>query len=170
MNRRCIICDEWAEFDGYRRNSICPVCLGKRLITEFQEQALRCCHHDFDCLTLKEAADELNVPIIRITEALDIVKKITTKLRIPLFPILTGLEADCCERFINNYMTHAEIAKELSSYKDYDPVSKYGVTKAIARARAKGLYVPSKKYRNPSGPKMLHYDSAWMDAFIKMQF
>lgn len=170
MKRRCLICDEWTEFTGYRKNNICPVCRNKRTITEFQEQAIRACHHDFDCLTLKEASDKLEVSIAKINEALDAVRKITTKLRIALFPILTGLEADCCELFINNYMTHAEIAKELSASGGDYVVSTYGVSKAIARAKAKGLYVPSKKFRNPHGPKMLHYDDTWMDEFVKMRF
>ena len=67
-------------------------------------------------------------------------------------------------------MTHANIAKYLSSFEDFGTVSTYGVTKAIARAKDKGFYVPPKRFRNPNGPKMLRYDDAWMAVFVKMRF
>ncbi len=171
---RCKICKNWftkKPADNYRdTKGICLNCRSKRLITVWEETVLRICHHDFFGYSIPDAACELETSIAEIKEALATVKGIAKRLRISLFPILTSLENDCCSLYINNYMTYREIAKSLSDRGDCGKISANAASKAVLRARDKGLYVPSKKYRNPKGHKMIHFDERWMSNFVKMKF
>lgn len=176
--KHCCVCSEWKgpeAFDSYpsiiiNADNWCRECMSKRDISPRQEEIIRLRHHDLGfCHTQKETADELGLSISDISDAENQVRKIMEKLRIKdFFPILTELEAEACSCYINEDMIQAQIATYLTSLKYLGSVSKNSVTQAIGRARAKGFYVPKKRFRGPG--KMVRYNPDWMDRFIKRQF
>ena len=144
--------------------------MSKRDISAQDEEIIRLRHHDLGfCYTRQETANELGIDVSDVSAAEDRVRKTIEKLHIKdFFPILTELEAECCDLFINSDMIQIDIAKYLTSLKDLGLVTKSSVQKAIARARGKLFYVPKKCFRGPG--KMVRYNPTWMDKFIKWQF
>ncbi|MCK5611624.1 helix-turn-helix domain-containing protein [Candidatus Pacearchaeota archaeon] len=126
--------------------------MGKRLITEKQEQALRLCHQDFDGLSPEEAAKRMNISPSAINRLLTKVKEIMPQY----FSILTKLEA---ERY-HLYMAKGWSVDEIAEHFGLTPNSIY---KALQRARDKGMYFTEAKSR------ILSYNES-MDASIKQQF
>ena len=172
----CVVCNTWKPqdaFDNYPSTIIdasdwCRECMSKRDISPRGEEIIRCCHHDFGyCWTQKEAAEELGLSPATISSELAKVRKVAPSL----FPLLTELEAECCDRYINDGMIQADIAIYLTSLKDENgnnylgTVTKGTVASAIARARAKGFYVMAKRFRGPG--KMLRFDDLWMSERTK---
>lgn len=174
--KRCCVCGIWKgpeDFDEYPSTLIdasdwCRECMSKRDISPRGEECIRLCHHDFGfCWTQKEAAKELGLSEYTISNELAKVRKVAKQL----FPLLTELEAEVCSCYINEGMIQVDVATHLTSLKDENgnnylgTVTKGTVASAIARAKAKGFYVPSKRFRGPG--TMLRFDDLWMAERIK---
>lgn len=126
--------------------------MGKRLITERQEQALRLCHQDFDGLPPEEAAERMNISPSAVNRLLVKVKEVMPSY----FPILTGLEA----RIYHFYMAEDWPVDEIAEHFGLTPNSIY---KTLKRARDKGMFFTETKGR------ILSYEPS-MDAKVKEQF
>ncbi len=110
--------------------------MGKRLITEKQEQILRACHHDFDGLSQADAAEKLSISQSAISDALKHIEKILPQM----FPLLTKVEA---ERY-HLYMVEGWSVEDISEYFGLTPDSIY---KALQRAKDKGMFFTEAKSR-----------------------
>lgn len=183
--RKCTSCGiykEPSDFSEYPSfitgiDGWCAECVNKkRSISPLDEQIFRMVHHDFEALSLNDAAWELAVSDSEediaearkiISGALDRIRIVDKKYRLKLFPILTPLEADCCEAYMSAYTTHAAVAKYLSTQYG-KPVSKNAVSKALNRARDKCFYIPKKRFRNPSEPtkRMVRYNDELMSMAV----
>lgn len=165
----CVSCNRWkepADFNQYPPeiagiDGWCAKCVGKkRSISPLDEQIFRMVHHDFEALSFGDAAWELatsdsleDITKARkiISEALARIAVVDKKYRLSLLPVLTPLEADCCEAYMSAYTTHAAVAKHLSVRYD-KTLSANAVGKAIERAEEKGFYLIPKHFRNPGEP------------------
>lgn len=170
--KRCVVCGIWKgpeDFDEYPSTLIdasdwCRECMSKRDISPRGEECIRLAHHDLGyCHTQKEVAEELGLSEATVSNELAKVRKTAPQL----FPLLTELEAECCSRYINDGMLQADIAVRLTSLKYFDIVKKSTVASAISRAKAKGFYVPSKRFRGPG--KMLRFDERWMNTRVRQE-
>ncbi len=168
--RRCVVCNVWKwprEYDEYSSTIIdasdwCRECMSKRDISPRGEECIRLAHHDLGyCHTQKEVAEELGLSEATVSNELAEVRKVAPSL----FPLLTELEAECCDCYINEGMIQANVAIYLTSLKYLGPVTKGTVASAIARARAKGFHVMAKRFRGPG--KMLRFDNLWMSERTK---
>ena len=126
--------------------------MGKRLITERQEQALCLCHQDFEGLPIEEAAKRMSISPSAINRLLAKVKKVLPQY----FPILTKLEA---ERY-HLYMVEGWSVDEIVEHFGLTPNSIY---KTLCRVRNKGMFFTEAKGR------ILSYDES-MDVNVKQQF
>ena len=183
--KRCTSCGihkEPADFDEYPSfitgiGGWCAECVNKkRSISPLDEQILRMVHHDFEALSLNDAAWELATSDSKediaearkiILEALDRIRIVDKKYRLKLLPILTPLEADCCEVYMSAYTTYAAVAKYLST-RYGRKVTKYAVDKAINRAKEKGFDLIPKRFRNPNEPtkRMVRYNDELMSMAV----
>lgn len=76
-----------------------------RLITRREEHAIRLCHHDFENLPKKEAANKMNITVGRLNQVLKSARK-----KIPtLFPILTPRQATVYKQLSDGW-DHYKIA------------------------------------------------------------
>lgn len=128
--------------------------MGKRLITERQEQALRLVHQDFEGLPPEEAAKRMGISQSALNGLLARLKK-NPRFR-AYFPILTKAEA---ERY-HLYMVEGWSVDEIAEHFGLTPNSIY---KTLQRAKDKGMFFTEAKGR------ILSYDES-MDASIKQQF
>ena len=126
--------------------------MGKRLITEKQERALRLCHHDFEGLSQIEAAKRMNISQSALSGLLTKVKKVLPQY----FPILTKLEM---ERY-HLYMVEGWDVDEIAEHFEVTPSA---IQLALQRAKDKGMFFSEEKGRT------LSYEPS-MDANVKHQF
>ena len=126
--------------------------MGKRLITERQEQILRLVHHDFDGLSQTEAAKKLGVSQSVISDVLKRVEEVLPHF----FPILTKLEA----RIYHLYMIEGWGIDELAEHLGLTLNSIY---KTLQRAKDKGMFFSDAKGR------ILSYTPD-MDVSVKKKF
>jgi len=126
--------------------------MGKRLITEKQEQILRLVHHNFDGLSQAEAALQLGISQSAISDALARIEKVMPQY----FPILTKSEM---KRY-HLYMVEGWSIEDIAEHFGLTPDSIY---KALRRARDKGMYFTETKGR------VLQYEPN-MDASVKQKF
>ena len=126
--------------------------MGKRIITEKQETALKLCHHDFGGLSQAEAAKRMNISQSALSGLLARVKKVMPQY----FPILTKLEAKCYHWYVNEGWPVSEIAECTGQSED-------AIYKTLKRTKDKGMC-----FSKPKG-RILQYDPN-MDAKIKQQF
>jgi len=124
----------------------------KRLITLRQEQALRLCHHDFEGLTQKEAAEKMNISQSALSGLLIRVKKVLPQY----FPILTKLEA----QIYYYYMVEGWSTEKITEHMEK---SQRTVQLTLQRARDKGMFFTEAKGR------VLSYDPS-MDAQVIHKF
>ena len=103
----------------------------KRVITERQEEAVRLCHHDFEGLTMTEAAKKMGISQPAITHLLAKVKKIAPQL----FPMMTKYQAQCYHFFTCDGWPPASIAEYLDR-----PI--WSVYEALQACKNKGLPLP----------------------------
>ena len=128
--------------------------MGKRLITERQEQALRLCHQDFDGLSRKKAAKKMGISQSALNGLLARLKK-NPRFQ-AYFPILTKIEA---ERY-HLYMVEGWPVEDIAEHLGLTPNSIY---KALQRAKNKGMFFSDAKGR------ILSYGES-MDANVKQKF
>jgi len=110
----------------------------ERNITEFEEQVLRCVHHEFAGMTQKEAAGHLEVSPFKISRALKGIEekaKTCSPIRVML-PILTKRQFKIFEYAVKDGMSLEAIAQTLK-------VSVSSVRSALHKIRKKGMRVPS---------------------------
>ncbi len=166
--RRCIICSTWkwpAEYDEYPSIIIdasdwCRDCMSVRDISPRSEEVIRLAHHDLGyCHTQKEVAEELGISEATVSNELAKVKEVAPQL----FPLLTELEAECCDCYANEGMTQRDTATHLTSLKYLGSVTTNAVAQAIRRARGKGAIC--RRGRCPS--KMLRFNDVWMSKRVK---
>ena len=155
----------------------CRDCVNKkRSLSPLDEQILRMVHHEFEALSLNDAAWELATSDSKediaearkiISEALDRIRIVDKKYRLKLFPILTPREADCCEAYMSAYTTYAAVAEYLS-IRYGRTVSKNAVSKLIKSAKDKCFYIPKKRFRNPNEPtkRMVRYNDELMSMAV----
>lgn len=121
---------------------------GDRIVTQFEEQVIRLCHHDFSGLTQEEAAEQLQCSQGEISRAIG-----RLKLKAPqLFPILTEQQAFIRDCIIEEGLTHQQIAIFLN-------ISESTVASTVATLKEKGVC-----FEQPH--KTLQYEN-WMDTPIK---
>ncbi len=80
----------------------------KRILSHFEEKVLRACHHDFDGLSIEEAAEKLECP----PEAIEHILKQIEKIAPQLFPILTPRHRAILLMY-DKHMSRASIAVAL---------------------------------------------------------
>ena len=124
----------------------------KRLITKYQEQILRLCHHDHNGLTQAQAAQWLGVSQSVISNALKHVEEVMPQF----FPILSKLEAKCYHLFMTEGWSVNEITEHLNQ-------SINAIYKTLQRAKDKGMFFSDIKGR------VLQYDPN-MDAHVRKTF
>lgn len=124
----------------------------KRNITEFEEQVLKCCHHQFKAMSQAGAAEELGVSEATISRAIQSMIKRSRHCR-PIrimFPILTKQQYDIYRCVVERGMTNAETAERLDI-----PVATVGNT--LTRIRNKGMSVPRRR------PVQSYHDAGMAD-------
>jgi len=77
----------------------------KRIISERQEAAYRYVSHDFDCLTVEEAAKKMGITASAVSQLLKSMEAVAHQL----FPLLTRQERDVLEMLESN-LTVKQIA------------------------------------------------------------
>jgi biotin operon repressor len=113
--------------------------MSERNITSFEEQVLRCVHHEFRAMTQAEAAVELGVSEAKISRTIqDITEKAKTcsPIRVML-PILTSQQFEIYKCLVNRGMSAAEVSAELG-------ITESAVNKAASTMRAKGANIPKR--------------------------
>lgn len=123
----------------------------KRLITEHQEKIYRLCSHEFECLSVGEAAERLGITHQAVSDALAQIKKVAPQL----FPILTRQERDCLEMLENN-LKKTQIAAALQ-------VSERQVERLTA------ALIEMKKWMPGNKPKIVSY-SPEMEKHVERRF
>lgn len=126
--------------------------MGKRLITEKQEMALRLCHQDFEGLSQTEAAEQMGITPCALSKLLARVKEVLPQY----FPIITKHEA----KIYHYYMVEGWEVNEIAEYLSQ---SENAIYKTLRRTRYKGMFFTEAKGR------VLSYDES-MDAHIKQKF
>jgi len=124
----------------------------KRLITSRQEKAFRLCRHEFEGLTLAEAAERMGTTCQSVSKLLAQVKKVMPQF----FPILSKQEAKCYHYLTVEGLSPKDIARTLE-------ISVKAVYLTLDRCKAKGLAFPG-----PRG-NVLSYEE-WMDSTVKHKF
>ena len=106
----------------------------KKILSDQEVQTIRLCHHDFDGLSIKQAALKMGLSQRRIQQLLQSAKRKAPQM----FPILTPRQADV-QYFISEYKyTYKQIAKELH-------ISEQTVVKTVRTLREKGAYIEKRK-------------------------
>ncbi len=124
----------------------------KRNITHFEEQVLRCCHHQFKAMSQAEAAEELGVSeatISRTIQGMVDRSKHCSPIKI-MFPILTRQQYAVYQCVVEQGMTNDQAAEELNI-----PSTSIGCT--LSAIRKKGMNVP-KRHRVDT-----YYDDSMAD-------
>lgn len=108
----------------------------KRNITEFEEQVLRHCHHEFKGMTQGEAAKQLGVSESMISRTLDDLRFRSRKVRAirVMFPILTQHQFSvfkCVKRGLTIRQTAGEMGMSVTAVKD-----------VLGKIKAKGQTLP----------------------------
>jgi predicted DNA-binding protein (UPF0251 family) len=111
-----------------------------RNMTIFEEQVLRACHHDFDCLTQEEAAVKLNVSPSKISRTLNELEERakTCKPIAVMFPILTEQQFKVYDCIVGRGLSTADTAEALG----YATV--VTVNKMLTTIRDKGMKIPKR--------------------------
>ena len=122
-----------------------------RLITEFEEQVVRLCHHDHQGFTQQEAAEKLRVSQACIAQTLSRIKRVVPQL----FPIMTRHQAHVYELVTKRGMAAEQIAKHMGK-------SKRAIEQMIVRIKKRGLAFPRRA-------KTIRFEG-WMDDKIKRKF
>ena len=120
----------------------------KRVISKFEEEVIRLCHHDFAGLTQTEAAQRLDVSQGLISETLAHIKKKAPQL----FPILTKRQGLVRDYIVDEGLTHQQIAILLLT-------SEHCIDSTVATMKAKGVC-----FEKPR--KLLRYER-WMDKHVR---
>ena len=120
----------------------------KRVITQFEEEVLRICHHDFGGLSIEEAAEKVECSPETIETALKQIEKIAPQL----FPILTPQHRAILLMY-DKHMSRASIAVALG-------ISEQELHKKIAFLR---------KHKFLWNRKVNQYDPL-MDSRVKERF
>lgn len=105
--------------------------MGKRVITERQERALKLVHHDFAGLSQSEAAEIMGVSQPVVSALLDKVEKVLPEF----FPILSKQEAMCHHHLTVDGWSPSDIAAHLE-------ISLNAVYLTLKRCKDKGLPFP----------------------------
>jgi len=124
----------------------------KRLITEKQEKAFRLVHHDFEGLTLAEAAERMGTTYQAVSKLLAQCEKVMPQF----FPILSKQEVRCHHCLTVEGLSPKDIAQTLG-------ISIKAVYLTLDRCAEKGLSFPG-----PRG-NILSYKE-WMDDIVKEKF
>jgi len=103
----------------------------KRVITERQEEAFRLCHHDFEGLTMTQAAERMGITHQAVTKLLAKVKKVAPQL----FPLMTKFQAQCYHYLCCDGWPPAEIAMYMNR-------SLWSVYNALQKCKRKGMPLP----------------------------
>lgn len=122
----------------------------ERKITKQQERAFRLCHHDFEGLTVKEAAKIMDITASAVYGLLAEVKRIAPQL----FPILTPQQNAVKRLIVDMGQSYSECADELH-YK------MSAVVKTMEQLARMGI--------KPTKTKVISY-SSFMDNQIKEIF
>lgn len=123
------------------------------IITERQLQALKLCHHDFEGLTMTEAAMRMGISTVAVCKLLARVKE-----KIPqYFPLMTKLEVKCYHHLtVDGWPIH-EIANKYET-------NIWSIYRALQRCRDKGLPFPG------TTGKVFSYNPDEMDGVVKEKF
>lgn len=122
------------------------------MLSRKEAEIYRLCHHDFDGLSTKEAAEIMGVTPRRIEQVLVKIKRKAPQL----FPILTRIQAHAYSLRVNEGKTLKQIA-------DLTDRSVTAVGNSVAVAVEKGMPAPGKRV------EMKRYDSS-MDGSIRRKF
>lgn len=134
--------------------------MSERNITEFEEEVLRCVHHQFLGMTQEEAAEHLKVSPMKISRTLtDLEERSKTCKPIAcMFPILTRLQHLVHMAITKRGETVDVIAKELDSTVE-------AINDAVAKLKAKGIRMPKRS----DAPKTMSYTPS-MDRDVKSKY
>lgn len=80
------------------------------MITEQEEKAYRCRHHDFDAMTVKETADKMGISEMAVYRLIWSLKKKAPQL----FPILTKRQAEIYDLWLSEGGDTTTVASRLS--------------------------------------------------------
>jgi len=99
-----------------------------KLITEQEQRAYRLCHHEFEGLTVEQAAKVMKVHVATIYRLLDSLKQKTPQL----FPILSQYQWTVYKMFVDEGLPQHRIAEKFG-------VTREDITQVLQRIKDKGV-------------------------------